>query len=107
MLAQTDKPNNRPVGQRNNKIGDTNEAELGQLVAKIETRTNCQCLCDLVFELSELDHNIKKLKNAIAANPSQLREAAKALWPKQLEAMKAYKQALFARIRDLMDNDND
>ena len=88
-------------------MGDINEAELCQHVAKIETRTNCQCLCDLAFELRDLDHNIQKLKNAIAANPPQVREAAKALWPKQLEAMKDYKQALFARIRDLMDNDND
>ena len=88
-------------------MGDTNEAELGQYVAKIETRTNCKCLCDLAYELRELDDDIQKLKNAIAANPPQVREAAKALGPKQLEAMKAYKQALFARIRDLMDNDND
>lgn len=88
-------------------MGDTNEAELGQHVAKIETRTNCKCLFDLAYELRDLDNDIQKLKNAIAANPPQVREAAKALWPKQLEAMKAYKQALFARIRDLMDNDND
>lgn len=91
-------------------MSNTNEAAIGEIggrVAKIATRTNCECLCSLAYELRELDENIQKLKNAIAANPPQVREAAKALWPKQLEAMKAYKQALFARIRDLIDNDND
>lgn len=88
-------------------MGDTNEPVLGQRVAKIETRTNCKCILDLAYELRDLDDNIQKLMNTIAANQQQVREAAKALWPKQLEAMKAYKQALFARIRDLMDNDND
>lgn len=73
----------------------------------VRQRTDCECICELAYELRDLDSNIQKLKNAIEVNPSQVREAAKALWPKQLEAMKAYKQALFARIRDLMDNDND
>ena len=86
---------------------DTNEAEPCQHVAKIDTRTDCKCLCDLAYELRDIDYSIQKLKAAIEANPPQIREAAKAIWPKKLEAMKSYKQTLFAQIRDLMDNYND
>ena len=90
-------------------MGDTcdNVGQLGQNRAEIPTRSNCECLAELGFELRELDYKLQKLKNAIAANPASVNESAKNLWPAQLAAMKAYKKALQARIIDLIDNDKD
>ena len=75
--------------------------------AKIPTRSNCECLAELGTELLELDYKLDKLKDAIAVNPASVNASAKALWPAQLNAMKAYKKALQARIIDLIDNDKD
>jgi hypothetical protein len=90
-------------------MGDTCEyiGELCQDHAKIPTRSNCECLAELGFELRELDYKLQKLKNAIAADPASVNASAKALWPAQLAAMKDYKKALQARIIDLIDNDKD
>ena len=90
-------------------MGDTceNIGQLCQEQAKIPTRSNCECLAELGFELRELDYKLQKLKNAIAADPASVNASAKALWPAQLAAMKAYKMALQARIIDLIDNDKD
>lgn len=90
-------------------MGDTCEikGQLCQEQVKIPTRSNCECLAELGFELRELDYKLQKLKNAIAADPASVKESSKALWPLQLTAMKAYKKALQARIIDLIDNDKD
>ena len=90
-------------------MGDTceNIGLLCQEQAKIPTRSNCECLAELGFELRELDYKIQKLKNAIAADPTSVNASAKALWPAQLNAMKAYKKTLQARIIDLIENDKD
>ena len=90
-------------------MGDTckNIGQPCQEQAKIPTQSNCECLAELGFELRELDYKLQKLKNAIAADPASVNESAKALWPAQLNAMKAYKKALQARIIDLIDNDKD
>lgn len=90
-------------------MGDTceNIGQLCQEQAKFTTRSNCECLAELGFELRELDYKLQKLKNAIAADPACVNESAKNLWPAQLAAMKAYKKALQARIIDLIDNDKE
>jgi len=90
-------------------MGDTceNIGQLCQEQAKIPTRSNCECLAELGFELRELDYKLQKLKNAIAADPASVNASAKALWPAQLAAMKDYKKALQARIINLIDNDKD
>jgi hypothetical protein len=90
-------------------MGDTFEQNgmICQDLARIPTRSNCECLAELGFELRELDCKLQKLKNAIAADPDSVTASAKALWPAQLAAMKAYKKALQARIIDLIDNDKD
>ena len=90
-------------------MGDTNKniGGLCQEQAKIPTRSNCEVLAEIGFELRELDYKLQKLKNAIAADPDSVNASAKALWPAQLAAMKAYKKALQARIIDLIDNDKE
>ena len=90
-------------------MGDTceNIGQLCQEQSKIPTRSNCECLAELGFELRELDYKLQKLKNAIAADPDSVNASAKALWSSQLAAMKAYKKALQARIIDLIDNDKE
>lgn len=90
-------------------MGDTceNIGQLCQEQAKIPTRSNCECLAELGFELRELDYKLQKLKNAIAADPASVNASAKALWPAQLSAMKAYKKALQDRIINLIENDRD
>lgn len=86
---------------------DTNKLQpIHERERRIRQRSNCDCVLELAYELRELDHNIKALKNAIEMNPADVRAEAKALWPAQLIAMNDYKKALFARIRDLMDHDN-
>ena len=90
-------------------MGDTceNIGQLCQEQAKIPTRSNCECLAELGFELRELDYKLQKLKNAIAADPACVNASAKALWIAQLAAMKVYKKALQDRIINLIDNDKD
>jgi hypothetical protein len=90
-------------------MGDTceNNGQYCQDQAKIQTRSSCECLAELGFELRELDYKLQKLKAAIAADPASVNASAKALWPAQLAAMKAYKKALQDRIIDLIDNDKD
>ena len=79
-----------------------NEASLERCIRK---RTDCECICELAYELRDLDSNIQKLKGAIELNPANIRAEAKALRLAQLIAMNDYKKALFARIRDLIDHD--
>jgi len=90
-------------------MGDTceNIGHLCQDHAKIPTRSNCECLAELGFELRELDYKLQKLKKAIAADPARVNASAKALWIAQLAAMKVYKKALQDRIINLIDNDKD
>ena len=90
-------------------MGDTceNIGQLCQEKTEFPTRSNCECLAEIGFELRELDYKLQNLKNAIADDPASVNASAKALWSAQLTAMKAYKQALQARIIDLIDNDKD
>ena len=102
--------NQQPPGKAKEQImGDTceNIGQLRQDHAEIPTRSNCECLAELGFELRDVDYKLQKLKDAIAADPASVKESSKALWPLQLTAMKAYKKALQARIIDLIDNDKD
>ena len=77
------------------------------LARRIRERSNCECLIELSHELYELDDRRRKLKGAIDANPAQVSESAKALWPVQLDAMNAYKKALQDRIVNLIETDKE
>ena len=66
-------------------------------------RTNNDVICELAFERRELLQNITKLEKAIEANPKEVSEHHKELWRKQAEAMRAYKDVLGERIKDLID----
>lgn len=74
--------------------------------AVIRKRSNCECILELAIEMDQLEDKRIKLKKAIDANPSSVRETAKSLWPLQLDAMNAYKKALQKRILDLIENDD-
>ena len=66
-------------------------------------RTNTDVICELAFERREVSHNLAKLEKAIEANPEAVSEHHKELWRKQAEAMRAYKDVLGERIKDLID----
>ena len=66
-------------------------------------RTNTDVICELAFERREISQNLTKLEKAIEANPKEVCEHHKELWHKQAEAMRAYKDVLGERIKDLID----
>ena len=68
-------------------------------------RTNSSVIADLGIERFHLDVNIQKLKKAIEADPANVSASQKKLWGSQLDAMQKYKEALSARIIDLLDSD--
>lgn len=66
-------------------------------------RTNTDVICELAVERREISQNLDKLEKAIEANPKEVCEHHKELWRKQAEAMRAYKEVLGERIKDLID----
>lgn len=73
--------------------------------AKTYERTNSSVIGDLGIERFHLDARILKLKKAIEADPANVSASQKKLWGSQLDAMQKYKEALSARIIDLIDSD--
>lgn len=73
--------------------------------AKNYKREKSSVIADLGIERYHLNLNINKLKEAIAADPENVSASQKALWGSQLDAMQKYKDALSARIIDLIDSD--
>ena len=65
-------------------------------------RTNTDEICELAFELREVSNNIANLENDIESNQKEVSEHHKELWRKQDEAMRAYKDVLGERIKDLI-----
>ena len=76
-------------------------AALNMTPARTYERTNSSVIADLV----QLDMKIQKLKKAIEADPANVSASQKKLWGSQLDAMQKYKEALSARIIDLLDSD--
>ena len=72
---------------------------------RLRERTEATVIAEIAIERANLDANIRKIKNAIAANPEHVAASQKALWKTQLSAMNDYKTALGARIIDLIDSD--
>ena len=91
-------------------MADTNEAKV-DMNAQAEMqrplskciRTNVDVVVELAVERMEVSNNIAKLERAIEANPAAVSDYHKELWHKQAEAMRAYKEVLGERIKDLID----
>ena len=66
--------------------------------------SNTDVAVELAYERREVSRNLDCLEKAIAANPEAVSEHHKSLWRKQAEAMRAYKEVLGERIKDLMDS---
>ena len=66
-------------------------------------RTNNDVICELAFERREILQNLSKLEKAIESDPTAVSDYHKELWRKQAEAMRAYKDVLGERIKDLID----
>lgn len=80
-------------------------AALNMTPARTFERTNSSVIADLGMERFNLDGRIQKLKKAIEADPANVSASQKKLWGSQLDAMQRYKEALSARIVDLIDSD--
>lgn len=66
-------------------------------------RTNNDVVVELAYERREISKNLSNLEKAIEANPKEVSDHHKDLWRKQAEAMRAYKNVLGERIKDLID----
>ena len=66
-------------------------------------RSNTDVVIDLAFERREVSQNLAKIERAIEADPADVSDYHKELWRKQAEAMRAYKEVLGERIKDLID----
>lgn len=66
-------------------------------------RTNTDVVVELAFELREVSQNLAKLERAIESDQTDVSDYHKELWHKQAEAMRAYKEVLGERIKDLID----
>ena len=96
--------------QRNKQMSDTNEAKVDMnAVAEIPRslskciRSNTDFVVELAYERREVSLNLSKLERAIESDPADVSEHHKELWRKQAEAMRAYKEVLGERIKDLID----
>ena len=91
-------------------MANTNEAKVDmQAVAEMPRplskciRSNTDVICELSFERREVSQNLSKLEKAIESDPASVTDYHKELWRKQAEAMRAYKEVLGERIKDLID----
>lgn len=70
----------------------------------IPTRSSTALTIELAYERNQISDKLERLERAIKANPESVSEHHKALWRKQAEAMRTYKEVLGERIKDLIDN---
>lgn len=83
---------------------EANENAMSKCFREIP-RTNSNVICELAYERREVSSNLRKLKEAIEADPQSVSEHHKDLWRKQAKAMQAYVDVLSERIKDLIDSD--
>lgn len=107
--TQTTTNNNRHTVAKENKMADTNEAKVDMNAQAAMTRslskflrTNTDVIVELACELMEVSQNLAKLERAIESDPAAVSDYHKELWRKQAEAMRAYKEVLGERIKDLI-----
>ncbi len=68
------------------------------------SRSNEELLCELTREYCFVSDNLRKLGNAIKADPATVRLEHKDLWKQQAEHMTGYKKVLADRIKDILNN---
>lgn len=91
-------------------MADTNEAKVDMNALEVPRplskciRTDRDVVVELAFERREISNQLSKLEKAIEADPEAVSDHHKELWHKQAEAMRAYKEVLGERIKDLIDN---
>lgn len=84
-----------------------NENEISQKATDCvqpRSRSNEDLLCELTREYCFVSDNLRKLGNAIKADPKSVSEKHKELWKSQAEHMSHYKDVLALRIKDVLDN---
>lgn len=86
-------------------MNENERVEAVDTSCRLRERTNATVVAEIAIERANLDANIQKLKKAIAADPEKVAVSQKELWKVQLNAMNDYKNALGARIIDLIDSD--
>ena len=86
-------------------MNENERVEAVDTSCRLSERTNATVVAEIAIERANLDANIQKLKKAIAADPEKVAVSQKELWKVQLNAMNDYKNALGARIIDLIDSD--
>lgn len=86
-------------------MNENEKVEAVDTSCRLRERTNATVIAEIAIERANLDANIQKLKKAIAADPEKVAVSQKELWKVQLNAMNDYKNALGARIIDLIDSD--
>ena len=91
-------------------MSDTNEAKFDMNAqAEIPTplskfiRINNDAVVELAIERREVSKNLANLERAVESDPAAVSDYHKELWHKQAEAMRAYKEVLGERIKDLID----
>lgn len=65
--------------------------------------SNTDVIVELAFERREISNNLSKLERAIKSDPASVSDYHKELWHKQAAAMRAYKEVIGERIKDLID----
>ena len=86
-------------------MNENERVEAVDTSCRLRERTNATVVAEIAIERANLDANIQKLKKAIAAGPEKVAVSQKELWKVQLNAMNDYKNALGARIIDLINSD--
>lgn len=86
-------------------MNENEKAEDVGTASGLRERTNATVIVEVAIERANLDAKIQKLKKAIAADPEKVAVSQKMLWKVQLKAMNDYKDALGARIIDIIDSD--
>ena len=86
-------------------MNENEKTEAVDTSCRLRERTNATVIAEIAIERANLDANIQKHKKAIAADPAKVAVSQKELWKVQLNAMNDYKNALGARIIDLLDSD--
>lgn len=96
-------------------MSDTQEAKVDMdalanipsrsLSKELRPRRSCSdVIMELAYERRDVSDKLAQLERVITINPESVSDHHKDLWRKQAEAMRAYKEALGERIKDLIDN---
>lgn len=87
------------------KVNTEARAETSSLSKQIHpVCSSTDLTIELAYERNQISDRLARLERAITVNPEGVSDRHKALWRKQAEAMRTYKQVLGERIKDLIDN---